>query len=529
MRQHLKNIASVSLTTVLSRITGLIRDVVFFATIGANAFSSAFIIGFTIPNLFRRLFGEGALSSAFIPVFSSLSEKFSMASALNFFRHFILRWSLYLTLIAVLTTALLQVGVLMGYIPDRWILPVKIFQSLMPYMVFICMAAIVSGALNVFGRFLSASFAPVLFNCVFIAALLLGGYFSKVESGILFWLCGAVLVGGLMQLLLPAYDLYRQSLGLVRGSEQMVSQAESIGRTFSPDDEKAAFKSFWSIFIPSLLGAALLQINILVSRLLAHSLDDTSVSFLYVSSRLMELPLGIFTLAIVTVFFPEMSRAFVDQSRSVFSEIAHRGMHCILLIVLPATLGLCLLSKEILMVLFQWGQFNVSNVQATAPIVVIYALALPFHSIATFCVRCFYSAKAMTVPVRISLILLLLNTVLSLVFMSIWGVYGLALANLIAAVLHAQMLLSATTKAFSISLVRGLKPILKPILYGLATIGIICILGKFFLAYCDLTEKLSAIWAIGTLIPLSACSYFFVLHRLGIANQQIWGLLRQQK
>lgn len=517
------------MTTVLSRITGLIRDVLFFAAIGANAFSSAFIIGFTIPNLFRRLFGEGALSSAFIPVFSSLSEKFSRQSALNFFLHFILRWSLYLTLIALLSTGLLQLGLLLKWIPDRWILPVTIFQTLMPYMVFICMAAIVSGALNVLGRFFSASFAPVLFNCVFIIALLLGIRFSEGEAGILFWLCGAVLLGGLMQLLLPSYDLYRHSRKPRDGSERIDMAALPSDTHLSAEDKQGAFKSFWSLFVPSLFGAALMQINILVSRLLAHSLDDTSVSFLYVSSRLMELPLGIFTIAIITVFFPELSRAFADRGRAVFPQIAQRGMHCIMLIVLPATLGLCLLSKEILMVLFQWGQFNSSDVQATAPIVIIYALSLPFHSVATFCVRCFYSAKEMNVPVRITLILLLLNTVLSLLLMTVWGVYGLAAANLITAVIHAQMLLSAVDKAFSIALIRGLKPILKPIVFGLITIALICISGKFALAYFDLSEKLSAIAAVGLLIPLSACSYFVLLHRQGISNQLLWGLLKQSK
>ena len=517
------------MTTVLSRITGLIRDVVFFAAIGANAFSSAFIIGFTIPNLFRRLFGEGALSSAFIPVFSSLSEKFSRASALSFFLHFIIRWSLYLTVIALLVTGLLQLAMLWEFIPNRWILPVKIFQILMPYMVFICMAAIVSGALNVFGRFLSASFAPVLFNVVFILALLLGIRFSEAESNILLWLCAAVLLGGLMQLLLPSYDLYRQRT--LRGCpfERIGARMEVLEEELGTDDREAAFKSFWSLFVPSLLGAALMQINILVSRLLAHSLDDTSVSFLYVSSRLMELPLGIFTIAIITVFFPEMSRAFAEHSRSVFFQIAQRGMHCIMLIVLPATLGLCLLSKEILMVLFQWGQFNSGDVHATAPIVIIYALSLPFHSIATFCVRCFYSAKSMHLPVRIALVLLLLNTVLSLIFMTMWGVYGLAAANLITAIIHALMLLSATHKTFSIEFMRGLKPILNPILCGLIAIVIICVSGKFALAHFNLSEKLSAIVAVSLLIPLSASSYFFILHRLGISNQRLWGLFKQSQ
>ena len=142
MSQEFRNVASVSLTTVLSRVTGLLRDVLIFAALGASAWSSAFIVGFTIPNLFRRLFGEGALSSAFIPIFSTIIEKKGVQSALAFFSHFIVRWTFLLSVLAIALAFLVQLFLSMNPLSERWVLSLRIFQWLMPYMIFVCLAAI---------------------------------------------------------------------------------------------------------------------------------------------------------------------------------------------------------------------------------------------------------------------------------------------------------------------------------------------------------------------------------------------------
>ena len=504
MSKDLKNVVSVSLTTVLSRVTGLLRDVLIFAALGASAWSSAFIVGFTIPNLFRRLFGEGALSSAFIPVFSTIVKKKNVQSALAFFGHFISRWTYLLAGLAVVLVLLVQVFLSIDALPERWVLSLKIFQWLLPYMIFICLAAIFSGALNSIGRFFSASFAPVLFNLVLIITVLIGISKGDGESGIIIWLCGGVLLGGLLQLFLPLMDLRKQGWSLDRKND---------AAEFSE-----SFQSFWSLFFPSLLGAAVLQINILVSRLLAHTLDDTAVSFLYVSSRLMELPLGVFTIAIVTVFFPMMSRTFEEDSLDSFIEVILRGTRFILIIVLPASVGLSVLSKEILIVLFEWGSFDLSDVNATVPILVIYTLALPFYSITTYAIRCFYAGKNMKLPVRLSIIVLILNTIFSIIFMNIWGVYGLAFANLLSAILHTIFAVQAMKESYMISFRKGLKDLFLPILIGLSMIAVICLLGKVGLSYFDFTHKIYAFVSVSLLIPMSVGCYFCVLKIFKISD-----------
>ena len=511
MSQDLKNVASVSLTTVLSRVTGLLRDVLIFAALGASAWSSAFIVGFTIPNLFRRLFGEGALSSAFIPVFSTIIEKKNVQSALSFFSHFIVRWTFLLTGLALVLVLLVQLFLSVDALSERWVLSFQIFQWLLPYMIFICLAAIFSGALNSIGRFFSASFAPVLFNLVLIVAVLMGIFRGSDESEIIIWLCGGVLLGGLLQLLLPMIDLKKQGW--------------SLNKSNKADEFTESIQSFRSLFFPSLLGAAVLQINILVSRLLANTLDDTAVSFLYVSSRMMELPLGVFTIAVVTVFFPVMSRTFESSSLDSFAKVILKGLRFILIIVLPAAVGLSVLSKEILIVLFEWGSFELSDVTATIPILIIYSVALPFYSITTFAVRCFYAGKNMKLPVRLSIWFLILNTVFSLIFMNIWGVYGLAFANLLSAILHTIFIIIALKNSYRISFIRGLEQLLLPILIGLFTIILFSLLGKSVLSSFDYTHKMYAFISVFILIPLSVAVYFCVLKYFKISDlsiQKLW-------
>ena len=507
MSQEFRNVASVSLTTVLSRVTGLLRDVLIFAALGASAWSSAFIVGFTIPNLFRRLFGEGALSSAFIPIFSTIIEKKSVQSALAFFSHFIVRWTFLLSVFAIALVLFVELFLSMYPLSERWVLSLKIFQWLMPYMIFVCLAAIFSGALNSIGRFFLASFAPVLFNVVLISAILVGISRGGDESVIIVWLCGGVLLGGFVQLLLPLIDLRKQGW--------------KLNSTDKPAEFSESFQSFRSLFFPSLLGAAVLQINILVSRLLANTLDDTAVSFLYVSSRMMELPLGVFTIAVVTVFFPVMSRTFESSTLDSFAEVILKGMRFILIIVLPAAVGLCFLSKEILIVLFEWGSFGLSDVNATVPILIIYSVALPFYSITTYAVRCFYAGKDMQLPVRLSIWFLILNTVFSLLFMNVWGVYGLAFANLLSAILHTLFIGKAMKGSYKVSFICGLKHVFIPILVGLLAITLITLLGKGVISYFQFTHKIEAFMSVFVLIPLSVCSYFFVLQLFKVSDLSI--------
>jgi peptidoglycan biosynthesis protein MviN/MurJ (putative lipid II flippase) len=185
---------------------------------------------------------------------------------------------------------------------------------------------------------------------------------------------------------------------------------------------------------------------------------------------------------------------------------------------LPAAVGLSVLSKEILIVLFEWGSFRLSDVYATVPILIIYALALPFYSITTFAVRCFYAGKDMKLPVRLSIWFLILNTIFSLIFMNLWGVYGLAFANLLSAILHTFFIGKAMKDSYNISFSKGLKQLLVPILIGLISIALISLFGKGVVSSLDCTYKMHAFISVIVLIPLSVGAYFSVLQFFKISD-----------
>ncbi len=232
-----------------------------------------------------------------------------------------------------------------------------------------------------------------------------------------------VLFGGLLQLALPAWDLIRQ------GWHPEISKASS-----------ASLDQVWALFLPGLMGAAILQVNILVSRLLAFTLDDSSVSILYLASRLMELPLGVFTISVVTVFFPLLASAVSDKDKNGFARSFNQGSRLILAISVPAAVGLLVLAEPILALLFNWGHFSMQDVRATLPLLIIYAIGLPFYSLATFATRGLHARKDMVSPVRVAAVCLFMNAACGFALMQFFGAAGLAAGNVIAAIVQSALL-----------------------------------------------------------------------------------------
>jgi len=440
-----RNIAVVSISTVGSRILGLIRDVMIFAALGTSVWNSAFILAFTLPNLFRRLLGEGALTSAVVPVFSDVLQKQGRELAFDFFNQVLLRVSVIL--LATVSGGIVALACLnsFGFVGGRWVLGADLSVFLLPYMFFICLAAVVSAGLNVMGRFAAAALTPILLNSAMIAVLAAGWLLQKDQKEIVYLLCGGVLFGGVLQLAVPALDLMRQGW-----------------RPKFSTESSDAMEQVWALFIPGLLGAAILQINILVSRLLAFTLDESSVSVLYLASRLMELPLGVFSIAVVTVFFPLLATAASGKDRAAFAEAFSQGLRLIFAISVPAGIGLFLLAEPILEVLFNWGNFSATDVSATVPLLAIYAIGLPFYSIATFATRALHARKDMISPVRAAFLCLVVNAVLGYFLMQFYGAAGLALGNVLAAVLQSIILLHSICRAREVIILQKLGiPILK--------------------------------------------------------------------
>jgi putative peptidoglycan lipid II flippase len=368
---------------------------------------------------------------------------------------------------------------------------------LLPYMIFICLSAIVSAGLNIMGRFAVAACTPILLNLAMIGALGAGMWLSDEQAVIVYWLCGGVLFGGLLQFVVPAWGFAREG--------------------WRPRREKSVpsdLGELWRLFLPGLMGAAILQVNIMISRLLAYSLDEVAVSVLYLASRLMELPLGIFTVAVATVFFPLLARAVAVGDDRGFSDSLVQGMRLVVGISFPAGVGLLILGGPILELLFQWGAFDANDVRATVPLIAIYGMGLPFYSAATFATRGLHACKDMKTPVRVAGVCLVVNVISGLILMQFYGASGLAAGNVIAAIVQSVLLWRAMSKRRSdVGFVR-LRGAFGKILLAGAVMGAACVVGLALVNSFDLAEKIRAAVVVLLFVPGGAGLYFVVLYLL---------------
>jgi len=494
MRRQLLDIGHVAGWTMVSRILGLVRDVLLFAALGTGAVNSAFILAFTIPNLFRRLLGEGALNSAMIPVFTRIMEEYGDAAAYRLLNAVLSRLLVATLGLAglLLVAALLLQG--LAQPGDRWEIGGRLSAWLSPYLVLICLSAIVCGVLQVRGRFRLAAATQVWLNLSMILAGLwaLSSFSGEIPEQVVNGFVVAVLVGGLLQLLIPACGLRREgwSPALFPG------KAEGL---------EAVIK----LFLPGLFGAAIFQINILVGRLFAFWLNDEAAGLLYLASRMIELPLGVFAVAISTVLFPELSRFSGRGESTGFADCYRRGSRIIFLITLPAMLGLILLAGPIVRFLFEWGRFGAESVQMAVPVLQVSALGLPAFALSGLLVRAYYARESIRIPVRLALVNLILNSALSLVLMHLLGVVGLALANVLSGFVHTVLLrlylgIEGGFRA------EGLLPLVSANAFlGLVAFGLQRLIGEL-----GLTKGGEGLVLLGGIF-LIAGSYFAFLHWLG--------------
>ncbi|GAB4284089.1 MAG: murein biosynthesis integral membrane protein MurJ [Opitutales bacterium] len=418
--KKVNHIAIVSFATLGSRVLGLVRDVLIFSFFGVSAINSAFIFAFTLPNLFRRLLGEGALTSAVMPVMAGELEGEGKEAAFSFLNRVISRLFFVLLGLVILAIVLLQCVSLWPGLEERWYLGARLASWLMPFMLLICLAAMFSAALNLLERFAVPALSPVWLNLSMMLGLGVFGYFlGKTALEQVYYLCAGVLVGGVIQCILPAWALKQEGWKPRMDFSRCERVQEMLG-----------------LLMPGLAGAAVFQVNIVVSRLLAFSLDTSAVSILYLASRLIELPLGVFTIAITTVVFPGMSKLAARGLNDDFAEEYAHGMRLILAITVPAAAGLVVLAEPILKILFEWGAFSAQDVKLTQPVLVISSVGLPFYSMATLATRAFHALKDTKTPVIIAYISFAVNLALSLWWMQVWGVAGLAAASVAAALLQ---------------------------------------------------------------------------------------------
>jgi len=412
--------------TLLSRISGLVRDMVFAGLIGAGAgiAADAFYVAFRIPNFLRRIFGEGAFSQAFVPVMTEYKTRHPLEEVREFVDRMAGIFGLLLfgvTLIGVLAAPFIVYALAPGFSGEKFDLTVAMLRITFPYILFISLVGMAAGMLNTYGRFAAAAFTPVLLNLSMIgSALWLAPHLGNPVMG----LAWGVFIAGVVQLLFQLPFLARLGLlprpSLKRGHD-------GVARVFR-------------LMMPAIFGVSVAQINTLVNTMLASFLVTGSVSWLYYSDRLMEFPLGVFGIALATVILPSLSHQHTNGEKGEFSRLLDWALRWAFLIGVPATVALMLLATPLLVTFFHYGVFGEQDVRMSAQALVAFAAGLLGFILVKVLAPGFYAQQNTKTPVRIGMIAMGVNIVLSVALVFALKHVGLALAISLAAFVNAALL-----------------------------------------------------------------------------------------
>jgi len=418
-RQY-QDMAKTASWTMVSRVLGLFRDQLIAAFFGASAIGAAFLFAFQIPNLFRRLLGEGALTAATVPVLAEIEVKHGRPAShafLNYVLQKILPWLLGVTLVCIGLSLL----AMMLFKDPRYVNSAEFTAWCMPYMPLICVAALFTSAVNLSGRFGLAEIASSALNvCMILGLGFFGYYLGDGDLGRARWLCFGTLAGGTLQLLIPMWGLHQAGW-----------------RSAPVRADAAAWQALRVAFIPAALGAGILQINFLISRSLAFDLAGSSLTYYYIANRIVELPIGLFSTAIATVMFPAMATAFVEKDNAAMGRNYARGMRLILAINIGAAIGLAVYSEQIIRLLFEFGRFSAEDCAKTRSVLVLFALAMPFHAMISMVTRALNVAGQTQATFRVALWAVGINITGSIAaVVQGYGIEGLAVANATSAVVQ---------------------------------------------------------------------------------------------
>lgn len=512
-RRLLRLTGTVGGYTLLSRILGLVRDVVYARAFGAGMLMDAFFVAFRIPNIFRRFFAEGSFSQAFVPVFAEYDESRGRQEV----RELVDRTAgtLGTILLAVATVGALAAPLLIsvfapGFLArngadeaSRFTLAVDMLRWTFPYLLFISLAAMVGSILNTYQRFTAAAFSPVLLNVVLIVfALYVAPLYERPGMA----LAAGVFTAGLVQLgaLLPS---------LAR-----------IGLMPRPrwGWHHPGVRKIFRLMLPGLFGSSVAQVSILLDTLIASFLATGSISWLYYSDRLMEFPLGVFGIALATVILPNLSRQHANGAAGDFGRTLDWAMRLIVCIVTPATLGLILLAGPLLVTLFYGGRFTAVDVEMATMSLVPYALGLMGFTLVKVLAPGYFARQDTVTPVRVGLIALGSSMALNVLIVTPWVLAGwkgphavLAASTALGSFINSGLLYRGLRRAGVLPQLPGWLPLLLRVAGAGAAMAVLL---AFYVpptaAWLEAAFLTRVLW-LGAAVAGGALAYFGSLFALG--------------
>jgi len=477
--------------TLISRVLGLVRDIVIANLMGAGAAADLFFFANKIPNFLRRLFAEGAFAQAFVPVLTEYEKTKSRDQVKELISAVSGTLGTIITVITIL--GVLGSSVITGLFGFGWFLEwwndgaeaykfelaSDMLKITFPYLWFITLTALSGAILNTLGKFAVAAFTPVFLNVAIITcAIFVSPHLAQPEFG----LAIGVFLGGLIQFLFQIPFLKKEKL-LVKPTWQWNHPGVVKIRT---------------LMIPALFGVSVSQINLLLDTFIASFLQTGSISWLYYSDRLLEFPLGLFGIAIATVILPSLSASHVNQSSQTFAKTLDWGIRTVFFLGFPAMLGLIVLAEPMLRVLFMRGEFDVQDVSMSAMSLWAYASGLLSFMLVKVLAPGYYSRQDTKTPVKFGVIAMVSNMLLNIVFAIPFGYVGLAIATALSATLNASLLWFGLYKGGIYQLQhQSIAVFVRIICSGLVMAGLLWFITPALSAWAEMSLLYAIIYLVG--------------------------------
>lgn len=509
----LKGFKQIALLTALSRIFGLIRDIAYSHLLGAGGLFDAWVIAFKIPNLSRRIFGEGSASASLIPIYSQALAK-DKKQANDYICTFI-------TVVCALLAAIVlvsQIGIWVYYkffaTTNETKLVLALANAMLPYMLFICAVALIAGVLNVHRHFAAPAAAPIILNLCIIAAAIIYSTFFKSKQGLqLTLLAISVLTAGILQILLQLIPLKRTSVSL-RFSWQIKSEY---------------FKKTLLLMGPMIIGLTATQLNTLsddliawwfsasqekgeffmfMSKAVSFPMQRGSVSHLYYSQRLYQLPLGVLGISLATAIFPVMSAKAAAGDTKALARIINKGIRATIFVAVPATVGLIMTAKPLIRVALQHGEFTSTDTPLVYRALVFYCLGLCGYFSQQILARAFYSMQDSKTPTYSAIIAVCINIILNLTLIWRLGTAGLACATAVCSYLQVAFLITILTKKFGKDILQNIGKIALKTAIGTILMTTICLIILYIMAALP-SSRLYDLLRLVIIVPAAAISYTY--------------------
>jgi putative peptidoglycan lipid II flippase len=518
----LKSASTVSLLTLASRITGLAREMLMAALFGANAMTDAFNVAFRIPNLFRRVLGEGAFSQAFVPVLSACKTEEGTEGARRLIDH-------TATLLAFALVILCIVGVIgapvlvwamasgLEQTPAAYDAAAIMTRVMFPYIGFMSMVALAAGVLNTWKQFAAPAATPVLLNLSLIVSMWLGApWFARMGLEPIYSQCVGVMVGGVLQLLWQVPVMRR--LGVL----------PRIGWTLG------ALRAAWAdprtrkitrLMGPALLGVSVAQISLLINTQIASRLEPGSVSWISYADRLMEFPTALLGVALGVVLTPQLASARAAKDDARYSAMLDWGLRLVVLLSVPCAVALAVFAQPLVAVLFQYGAFGEFEVQRTAAALASYGAGLLGIVAIKVLAPGFYASQDMRTPMRIAIVVLIFTQVLNVFLVPVLQHAALTLSISLGALLNAGWLLFGLVRRGSYKPLPGWGLFILQVVAASALLAIFLIWAGGAFPWTQPQGAWTRIWTLTAILAASAVLYFGATWAAGL---KVTRLLRHE-